>query len=206
MPGEWERNDLVSLQTAHGEYPLFPPRGDTIPEVIHFGRPIRFRPPPITIAAKLIFFSRREVIPLVIPDDLPVDWPTALAQGINWGQTRADIIEVNSHAGAQFVPPSHWDWKSTLTPEQRLIEEDGTWRRDLLAPSAAWDNDWERSTTCWDPWANVELKGTAYTFGMMDGLWQGRLLVRFASLSPLPFWFNPLTLDPGRARISSTCV
>jgi hypothetical protein len=50
------------------------------------------------------------------------------------------------------------------------------------------------------------LKGTAYTFGMMDGLWQGRLLVRFASLSPLPFWFNPLTLDPGRARISSTCV
>ncbi|KAI0308340.1 hypothetical protein B0F90DRAFT_1807544 [Multifurca ochricompacta] len=174
---EWDHSDLVSLRTAHGEYPIFPARGESIVQVNHFGRVIRFCTPPITAAAKLIYFSRRETIPLGIPPMLPVDRPAALAQGITWGQTQADIIEVNSHAGAQFVPASHWDWKSTLTPEQRLIEEDGTWRRDLLAPSAAWDNDWERFTTCWDPWANVELKGTVYTFGSMDGLWQGRLLI-----------------------------
>ncbi|KAI9507819.1 hypothetical protein F5148DRAFT_1201960 [Russula earlei] len=168
LPEEW-RSELVSLQTAHGEYPIIPPRGDTVAEVYHFGRTIRFRPPPITVAAKLIYFSRREMIPLISPPDLPVDRPTALAQGISWGQTQADIIEVNSHAGAKFVPASDWDWKSSLTPEQRLIEEDGVWRRDLLSPSAAWDNDWERSTACWDPWADVVLKGTVYTFGSMDG-------------------------------------
>ncbi|KAI0295023.1 hypothetical protein BC826DRAFT_1104480 [Russula brevipes] len=177
LPDEWEHSDLVSLQTAHGDYPILPPRRDTIPETTHFDRTIRFRTPPITIAAKLIYFSRRETIPLVVPPGLPVDRPAALAQGISWGPTQADIIEVNSHFGARFVPASHWDWKSTLAPEQRIIEEDGAWRRDLLSPSAAWDNDWERFITCWDPWASVELKGTVYTFGSLDGLWQGRLLI-----------------------------
>ena len=130
--------------------------------------------------------------PLDIPSAYPVDWPTAMAQGIHTPQTQADIIEVNSHAGAQFVPPSHWDWKSTLTPEQRELEEDGAWRRGLLATSAAWDCDWERSTTCWDPWSEPELKGGVYTFGSMDGLWQGRMIVRHAfllflsGLSPWP--------------------
>jgi hypothetical protein len=130
--------------------------------------------------------------PLQAPSDLPVDRPTALEQGINWGQTQADITEVNSHSSAQLVPTSDWNWKSTLTPEQRRIEEDGVWRRDLLAPSATWDNDWERSTTCWDPWAHVELKGTVYTFGSMDGLWQGRMMVRSQSAS---FTSGP-TFDP----------
>ena len=167
------------MQTAHGEYPVLPHRGDTIAEVFHYGRSIRFRTPPITIAAKLIYFSRHETIRLAIPNGLPVDRPAALAQGITWGLTQADIIEANSHAGAQFVDASDWDWKSTLTPEQRRMEEDGVWRRDLRSASAAWDNDWERFTACWDPWADVDLKGTVYTFGSMNGLWHGRLLVRF---------------------------
>ncbi len=107
------------MQTAHGEYPILPPRGDAIAEVLHFDRTIRFRTPPITIAAKLIYISRREMTPLQTPSDIPVDRPAALAQGINWGQTRADITEVNSHSSAQLVPTSDWNWKSTLTPEQR---------------------------------------------------------------------------------------
>jgi hypothetical protein len=164
---------------VHSEYPVLPPRGDTIVEVFHFGRPIRFRTPPITIAAKLLYFSRRNIIPPSVLSNLPVDRPTALQQDISWGQTQADIIEVNSHASAQFVDAPDWDWKSIRSPEQAQVEEDGIRRRDLRAPSAAWDNDWERFTTCWDPWAKVELKGTVYTFGSLDGLWQGRLLVRF---------------------------
>jgi hypothetical protein len=189
------------MQTAHGEYPILPPRGDTVAEVSHFDRTIRFRTPPITIAAKLIYISRREMTPVQAPSDLPVDRPAALAQGISGGLTQADVIEVNSHSSAHLVPTSDWDWKSTLTPEQRLIEEEGTWSRDLTAPSAAWDNDWERSTTCWDPWAHVELKGPAYTFGSMDGLWQGRLLVRLTCLPS--FLVQPSTLDPRNGRISS---
>ena len=44
------------------------------------------------------------------------------------------------------------------------------------------DDDGKRLTTCWDPWVHVELKGTMYTFGSMDGLWQGRMFVRYAFL------------------------
>lgn len=177
LPDEWDQHDIVSLETVHGQYPVFPSRDDPVALVNHYDRVIRFRAPPITAAARLLYFSRREMIPLDIPSTLPVDWPTAVAEGVHTAQTQADIIEVNSHAVAQFVPPSHWDWKSTLTPEQRELEEDGSWRRGLLATSAAWDSDWERSTTCWDPWAEPELKGTLYTFGSMDGLWQGRMLI-----------------------------
>ena len=193
------------MQTVHGQYPVFPSRDDPIALVNHYDRIIRFRAPPVTAAARLLYFSRREMVPLDIPSALPVDWPTAMAQGISTSQTQADIIEVNSHAGAQFVPPSHWDWKSALTPEQRELEEDGIWRRDLLATSAAWDCDWERSTTCWDPWAEPELKGTLYSFGSMDGLWQGRMLVRYA-FSTLPSWSKPSTLDPRSNWVSGTCV
>ncbi|KAF8265775.1 hypothetical protein EI94DRAFT_1734777 [Lactarius quietus] len=170
-------HDIISLQTAHGQYPVFPSRDDPAAKVHYYDRIIRFRAPMITAAARLLYFSRREMIPLDIPSTLPVDWPTAIAQNIHPPQTQADIIEVNSHAGAQFVPPSHWDWMSELTPKQRVLEELGDWRRDLLATSAAWDSDWERSTTCWDAWAEPELKGTTYTFGSMDGLWQGRMLI-----------------------------
>jgi hypothetical protein len=97
------------LQTAHGEYPIYPPRGDAIVEVFHSGCPIYFRMPPITIAAKLIDFSRRETIPLVIPDDIPDDRAAAIAQNNNSSLTKADIIEVNSHVGAQFVDASDWE-------------------------------------------------------------------------------------------------
>jgi len=177
LPGGWDPHDIVSLETAHGQYPVFPSRDDPVAMVNYYDRTIRFRAPLVTAAARLLYFSRREMIPLDIPSALPVDWPTAMAQNVHPPQTQADIIEVNSHAGAQFVPPSHWDWKSELTPEQRELEENGDWRRDLIATSAAWDSDWERSTTCWDPWAEPELKGTMYTFGAMDGLWQGRMLI-----------------------------
>ena len=47
----------------------------------------------------------------------------------------------------------------------------------VVASSVAWDNNYERLTTCWDPWADVELKGTMYTFGLMNGLWKGKILV-----------------------------
>jgi hypothetical protein len=44
---------------------------------------------------------------LDIPSILPVDWPSALAQGSHTAQMQADTIEVNSHTSAKFVPLSH---------------------------------------------------------------------------------------------------
>lgn len=178
LPEDWRRDDLYSLETAHGYYPLYREAQETQHTLIHYGQEIVVCPPPLTAAAKLLYFANREVVPLAIPPQLPVDRAQALAHGITRGQTQADIIEVNSHLSAKFVPSTDWSWKDALTPEQRELEEEGSWSRDLVAPSAAWDNDWERFTNCWDPWSDPHLKGVVYTFGMMDGLWQGRLLVR----------------------------
>ncbi|KAI0053416.1 hypothetical protein FA95DRAFT_1579522 [Auriscalpium vulgare] len=177
LPDEWRRDDLYSLQTVHGYYPHYREARETQHVFMHYGQEIRICPPPITAAAKLLYFSRREIVPLAIPPTLPVDRAQALALGITRGQTQADIIEVNSHLGAQPLPPTDWDWKESLTPEQRALEESGLWSKHLVAPSASWDNDWERCNNCWDPWSQPELKGVVYTFGMLDGLWQGRLLI-----------------------------
>jgi hypothetical protein len=52
-----------------------------------------------------------------------------MAQGIHTTQMQFNIIEANSHTSAQPVPLSHWDWKFTLTLEQRL-KEDHVWRHE----------------------------------------------------------------------------
>ena len=54
--------------------------------------------------------------------------------------------------------------------------------RYLVVPSVTWDINWKRLTMCWNPWADVELKGMMYIFGSMDSFWQGRMLVRYAFL------------------------
>jgi len=171
------------LETAHGYYPLYRDASETKTVLTHFGHRIDICPPPLPAAAKLLYFSRRESLPLEVPAGVPRDREHANQLGITRGQTQADLIEVNSHKGAKVVPPTHWDWKDALKPEELELEEQGTWTLDLKAASAQWDNDWERLTNCWDPWSQPELKGVVYTPGMMDGLWQGRILVRMSSWS-----------------------
>jgi hypothetical protein len=105
------------------------------------------------------------LLSLDIPSILPVNWLSALAQGIHTAQMQANTIEVNSHTSAKFVPPSHIHTGAEGAQGGRYLV---VW---FLATSSVWNTDWEHSTTCWDPWAEPELKGTLYTFGSMDGLW-----------------------------------
>ncbi|THH19371.1 hypothetical protein EW146_g1793 [Bondarzewia mesenterica] len=177
LPEEWERDNLYSLHTAHGYYPLYRDASRTRFTRVHYGQIIHVCAPSITAAAKLLYFARREAMPLGIPPNMPVNRADAIARGITRGQTQEDIIEVNSHRGAKFLPPTDWGWKEKLTPEELTLEEMGIWTRSLKAASAAWDNDWERVAYCWDPWSQPELKGVLYTYGSLDGLWQGRMLV-----------------------------
>ncbi|KAI0066406.1 hypothetical protein BV25DRAFT_1971127 [Artomyces pyxidatus] len=177
LPTEWQREELYSLQTAHGHYPHYRDEKEITHTIQHFGQTVKIIPPLIVAAATLIYFSRRESVPLAIPSVLPVDRPSALARGIIGGQTQADVVEVNAHFAAKCVPRGDWHWKDALTPEELMMVARGSCGKELKAPSGAWDNDWERITSCWDPWSEPDLKGVVYTFGSMDGLWQGRLLI-----------------------------
>jgi hypothetical protein len=53
LPDEWDQYNIVSLETAHGQCPVFPS------------------------AARLLYFSQCETILLNIPSVPPVNWSTA---------------------------------------------------------------------------------------------------------------------------------
>lgn len=135
--------------TAHGPYPPPPPPAPsyTIP---HFGVPTTFAPPPAALAARLLYFSRRELTPFPIPSHLPIDRAHAPAHEV--GPTQADIAEFNLH-------------KSTALPP-------------LASPaSARWDPDYARSLLCTPGSIPRHVGVKVYQPGTMNGLWHGRMLI-----------------------------
>ncbi|KAI0320061.1 hypothetical protein OF83DRAFT_1053867 [Amylostereum chailletii] len=177
LPDDWQADELATVRSVHGNYPHYrspPPEGEYTR--FHFGQRVLLRAPPIASAAKLLYFSHREAVPLVVPSNLPVDRAAAIAQG-HAGQTQADIHEVNAHRSAKLLPATSWDFLAELSPEQFVIETQGICTPGLVSPSVCFDNDWERISNCFNPWAQPELKGVVYKPGIMNGLWQGRHLV-----------------------------
>ncbi|KAH9950972.1 hypothetical protein B0H21DRAFT_776357 [Amylocystis lapponica] len=116
--------------------------------------------------------------PLSVPSTLPLNREHAIQLGRTYvSLTQADIIEANSHKSVKLLERGEWDWRSQLSEDDGKLEDDGVWRKGLRGKSALWDNDWHRLTCCTDPWNVPELKGVVYTYGTLDGLWQGRLLM-----------------------------
>ncbi|EGO31272.1 hypothetical protein SERLADRAFT_353830 [Serpula lacrymans var. lacrymans S7.9] len=162
-----------SVLTAHGSYPLY--RNNTVHTFSHYDRDdLKMDTPLISIAAKLLYFSRRGVVPLGVPPHLPYNRAHALQLGFNMvGPTQEDIHELNAHKFAKLVPRMQWDWRAALTDRQLALDEEGF---DQSA-SVQWENDWSRLTECIDPFSRMSIPSTKYAFGLLDGLWQGRLLV-----------------------------
>ena len=164
--------------TPHGFYPLYRQPEALVEHYKHYGMRLDIAAPPITIAAKQIYFARSEMAPYEIPLNLPVDRPAAEAQGQTFpAPTQYDFREFNFHRGVKSVDLGNWDWRSELTEEDGQMEDDGVWRKGLKSKSSNWDNDWQRWTFCYDPWAVSNLKGVVYTYGTLQGLWTGRMLV-----------------------------
>jgi hypothetical protein len=63
-----------------------------------------------------------------------------------------------------------------MTEEDIQAMDNGFWTPTLTSASGQWDNDWNRMLFCCDPWQKIHSKVT-YTHGMLNGLWQGRMLV-----------------------------
>jgi hypothetical protein len=102
-----------SLLTPHGIWPLYRRPEDVVSHIPHFTGTISLSHPLITVAAKLLYLSRREVQPIQVPPTLIIDRATALAQNrTGVFPTQADIIEFNRYRGSQFVDKGNWDdWK-----------------------------------------------------------------------------------------------
>ncbi|KAJ7728590.1 hypothetical protein DFH07DRAFT_998824 [Mycena maculata] len=153
----------TSIVTAHGPYPVYldPRRAWS---QVHFSARPTLVPPLVTVAAKLVYFSRRETVPFSIPPHLPRDRAAARAAGITHvGPNQDDIHEVNAHLNARL-------------PEVRLGW--GACDGDAEPLSARWDPDWCRLRKCFSAWRVPDARlGTPYQPGTFTGLWQGRMLI-----------------------------
>jgi hypothetical protein len=139
--------------------------------------------PLTTIAAKLLYFSRREIFPFNIPSHLPVSRAHAFQMGrFHPGPTQDDVIEFNSHTDTKLPARTDWNWWENLTEQELDREFSGLSSWTLKSPSSKYDNDWMKLNYCWDPWAYSPNKGAVYTPGMFTGLWQGRMIVRIPSI------------------------
>ncbi|KXN84961.1 hypothetical protein AN958_11806 [Leucoagaricus sp. SymC.cos] len=162
----------VSFPSAHGPYPIYVEHQETAHP--YFGSISLLSPPPITTAAKLLYFAHREIIPFNIPPHLPRTRAEA-QPSTTPSPTQEDFIEINSHRGAEFQPCITWDWDQG----HRLVN--GVPDTSDYDHSVRWDPDYWRRRLCGDAW-QAEPKwrpGKVYVPGSMDGLWQGRLVVRF---------------------------
>jgi hypothetical protein len=164
--------------TAHGPYPLYREPSEITQSIYHYGLETEVSVPLITVAAKLIYFSRREAVPFFVPNDLPVNRMHAASLGhFEIRPTQADIIEVNAHVDTKLVPHTKWNWREDLTEDELELEDSGIYSVDLKSASSKWDNDWMRLCFCANPWIPDPMKGTVYSVGSLIGLWQGRMLV-----------------------------
>ncbi|KAF7364618.1 hypothetical protein MVEN_00331000 [Mycena venus] len=156
------RRQTNSIVTAHGPYPIYldPERAWS---QIHYASRPPMAPPLVTVAAKLIYFSRREAEPFGIPPHLPLTREAALAAGItDVGPTQEDIREFNAHLNSRL--PEVRDGWGDSAPERPLSE--------------SWDTDWWRLRKCYDVYHETDRRlGPSYVPGTFTGLWQGRMLI-----------------------------
>ncbi|KDQ53675.1 hypothetical protein JAAARDRAFT_61082 [Jaapia argillacea MUCL 33604] len=157
-----------SSRTAHGPWPIYRSPTKIHKEIPHFGHHLRLTTPLTSTAAKLIYFARREVVPIRIPDILPpsrsLEYPT--------GPTKDDIHEFNAFPQAKLEETPRWNWWEGAEGEE------GHTRVERKPPSARWDQEWERWCMMkWGLWRQPEGKGQVYEIGMLSGLWHGRMLV-----------------------------
>ncbi|KAJ6487202.1 hypothetical protein C8R47DRAFT_1128044 [Mycena vitilis] len=153
-----------SILTAHGPYPLYLDPARAWSQIHYSARPT-MAPPLITVAAKLVYFSRRETVAFSVPPHLPVDRAEALARGVTTvGPTQEDILEVNKYLNNR-LPEVRLGWGED--------DEEGGQRL-----SEMWDADWWRLRKCFDPYSAPDpLLGACYKPGSFTGLWQGRMLI-----------------------------
>ena len=151
-----------SVSTAHGPYPPYRDVHTVALTRTHFSVNVPLMAPPISIAARLLYFSRSEATPIAVAPGVPDSRQAALQNGQDWVlPTRIDIDEFNAQEAARPPWPSHDEF-------------------DVI-PSIQFDDCFQRLTDCRDPFSGARL--APYTIGSLTGDFSGRMLVRHFSLS-----------------------
>ncbi|KAK0209134.1 hypothetical protein DFS33DRAFT_1307866 [Desarmillaria ectypa] len=190
---------FLSVPTPHGPYPVYlsPSR---VWSQVHFSRRISLTCPLVTTAAKLLFFSRRELYPYGMNYSLPRNRSEAVARGLSGqiGPTQEDIHEMNLHR----LGGPDGKYGGTKLPTVAL-DSSG----EVSDISKAYDPEWYRLRLCKNAWADDlgdddeiwrraklgkgmrvktadhevrELRfrqAEMYVLGSLTGLWAGRMAI-----------------------------
>ncbi|KAK0184609.1 hypothetical protein F5146DRAFT_987828 [Armillaria mellea] len=208
---------FLSVPTPHGPYPVYlsPSR---VWSQVHFSRRISLTCPLVTTAAKLLFFSRRELLPYGMNYNLPRNRSLAIANGLD-GPTQEDIDEMNLH---RLGGP---DGKYGGTKLPAVVPDSSDEVSDL---SKSYDSEWYRLCLCTNAWADGlgdddeiwrraklgkgmrvktadheirELRfrhAEMYVLGLLTGLWAGRMALLIPNQNDSPTQNdNPVPLPQG---------
>ncbi|KAK0234015.1 hypothetical protein IW262DRAFT_127548 [Armillaria fumosa] len=187
---------FLSVPTPHGPYPVYlsPSR---VWSQVHFSRRISLTCPLVTTAAKLLFFSRREMNPYGMNSNLPRNRSEAIARGLG-GPTQEDVEEMNLHR----LGGPDGKYGGTKLPTVGPDSSD-----EVSDRSKAYDSEWYRLRLCSNAWADGlrdddeiwrranlgkgmrvktvdhevrELRfrhAEMYALGLLTGLWAGRMFI-----------------------------
>lgn len=187
--------------TAHGAYPVYrPPRyfATSLPHYDqHSYREVRdvhgntvfipagrnFTVPLASISARLIFMSRKGMMPMDLPEGLPLNRQHAFQVGrisdLNQDvdRTRDAVEAVNASKGATPTPVS-FRKPRFADDEDEPLSSDG-WGSGT---SQQWDEDRLRWEFCGNAWARRPFAGGVYMLGGLSGAWEGRRIVSLRHL------------------------
>ncbi|TEB16536.1 hypothetical protein FA13DRAFT_1804623 [Coprinellus micaceus] len=176
-----EEVQLFETSTRHGPFPVYHMKQQKATVIPFFHSRTSVLIPPVSAAATLLFWSRREIQPFFqIPTGVPTNRD---ALGGNPGLTLEDLVDFNSFKAAKLRSVVRWDWDQGC-PMSLL--EDGSMDPCIQEPSKRWDMDWWRSRMCQSVfWKQPEWRlGNVYKRGLLTGLWQGVYFVLRNSSCP----------------------
>lgn len=159
---------MITFPTVHGPFPFYHTERQGTVVLHHFRSNSPVLLPPISAAAKLLYWCRHEVTPFFdVPSHLPLNLH---AEGDHPEITQSDLIEFNLHKVAKLPAIVRWRW-----------EEGGPSGKTDQMWSQLWDMDWWRMRMCRSVFERQPRwrLGHVYLRGMLSGVWQG---VYFVSL------------------------
>ncbi|KAF9528090.1 hypothetical protein CPB83DRAFT_894583 [Crepidotus variabilis] len=163
LPHSSARQMLTTSSRAAPSYPLYLSPARAVSQV-HFGSRPDLSPPLASVAARLLFVSRRELNPINIPAQPPA------------GLTTADYQELNRQKAAELPRGARWDWDEGFARCVNFINGQTHIIGKGDEESRKWDAEWWRRRLCYDIMAPRPkfTPGLVYTPGSMRGVWQGR--------------------------------
>ncbi|KIM38129.1 hypothetical protein M413DRAFT_30278 [Hebeloma cylindrosporum] len=164
-------------------YPIYPSNESILQP--HFRARIALRPPLASIAAKLLYVSRREVRKIGVPPHLPlVRGPDTI------GPTQADYHQLNKGKAAPLPRGARWDWTTGCAWGINFPDEGDETAAERVDPpglriavgdeeSRRSDTTWWRMRLCGDLRRSKPLfvPGDVYKPGAMKGEFKGRIYV-----------------------------